>query len=105
MTAINPVAIFRVREIQDSERLGKVVGYFTTGDKAKIAAKGKGAWGSEGEITPAWALPAEGGKFHILEQQEPLELDVDFVAFEKAARDAALAKLTPDERQLLGISA
>lgn len=103
MSGLTPVQVFRVQAEDDSGYPRGAVGYFTSEFRARTAAKGKGAWGSDGRVDTAWAVSDGNGKFHILVQEQPLELDIDYLQAEKDAKAAALAKLTPHERQLLGL--
>ncbi len=100
---VNPVEVFRVRETDDDGRPSNLVGYYREQLGAKVAAKGRGGYGAEGDIQPVKAIPAEDGKFYILAEPEAMVLDVDLIKLQKEARDAALAKLTPEEIALLKI--
>lgn len=89
----------------DGRRRHKFVGVFDTPSKANLAAKSKGSWGAPGDVDEALGLFIGPNEDRCFLMTSPLdyELNVDIPGFEKKARAEALAKLTPLERQLLGL--
>lgn len=98
--------VFQVSHVRDEyNRLGDVVGFYTTEAAAAAAAKGKGFYSGPGDIKPVTAMEGPDGEFYILVRPEPVKLDVDLLTLVADAKKAALAKLTPEERTLLGLGA
>jgi hypothetical protein len=88
--------------IDEYGRKGKTIGYFSDEKKAKIAAAKMGWYGGEGGLTRHWALSQDDG-WIIVVMPEAVPLDVDMIKYKENAKKAALAKLTQEERVLLGL--
>jgi len=80
------------------------VGVFTHKNlsAAIAAASNKGAWGGEGEIADGQAVEVDG-KFYLLENIPPVDLDGQASALKEKLKQQALAKLTLQEREALGL--
>jgi hypothetical protein len=94
--------------------LGAVLGIFTTKSGALKAAKGNGFYGGDGAYRVAWAIhvPYSGphgfsfdppGKTYLLDSKVPITLDVSLPEHREKLRSAALAKLSAEERDALGL--
>jgi hypothetical protein len=83
--------------------VGSLVGYFTSEDKAKVAAEGRGWWGGEGAIRETAGITVHPGLTFPLADITPLKLDVDLITDAAKVRQDALKKLTPREREILGV--
>lgn len=90
----------------DSGRRTDIVGVYSTPDRAALGAKGKGTWGTEGDIDEAIAFSFgnDPSRWYLLQSPRPHKHDKDFIEQERKARAEALAKLTPAEIKLLGIN-
>lgn len=73
------------------------IGYYWNRDAALEKAKGAGSWGTDGEIEEVEVLKANGNIFVL---SGPIQIFDDVDDEEK---QAALAKLTPRQRRLLGL--
>jgi hypothetical protein len=89
---------------QDGRNLS-VIGVYSTEDKAKIAAVGKGSWGDSGNISPRNAIITDDGKCWLLDINHgtPIDVDDDFKEQQEQVKKKALQKLTPEERKALGL--
>jgi hypothetical protein len=109
---IQKITIFEVREtINERGTLGAVVGYCDSKTTADERAKGEGWWGGQGAVSEVSALVIDG---HVwaLRQPEPVQvMNLEQVRVSKPVpqseidtelRSAALAKLSPDARRVLG---
>lgn len=104
MAIPTPIEIYRVSEtIDDMGRTGKIVGYFTDKDSALLVSDGHGWYGGQGKVETLHAIEAGSGKYFLLAQPKPVRLDVDLVKELAAKKEKALAKLTSEERRLLGL--
>lgn len=101
-----PIPVFRVREVtSEYGGLGRLIGIFSTQENADAAAKGQGWWGSDGNIEPLFAIPDEAhpGRFFILIQADSVQLDLNLPQIEAELKAGALAKLSPEEKAVLGL--
>lgn len=89
--------------IDEYGRPGQLVGVFMSDSAAKTAAAKKGWWGGEGEITKKLGMLNPVDKMEIIVIDMIIKPDIDLIAAAKKDRQVALAKLTPRERELLGI--
>ena len=100
------IDIFAVHGDGGEHGRGPIEGYCRTRSEADTMSKGRGWFGGAGAVTGVKALIV-GDQMYALAQAAPI-LFMDAVAQQKAdaeaARAAALAKLTPAERALLGLS-
>lgn len=79
----------------------KVIGYFTDANLAAASGKGEGWYGSDGMVGEVTVLTQDGVIGFILDK-ESITLEED-AARRAVAIQKALDKLTPEERELLGI--
>lgn len=92
-------SMFEVREtVDDKGRLGQTVGYFFNENDAHDAAVGQGWYGSDGVVTPRFSLRVNGSDY-LLASKTPIE----FGSYRNLLRQRALAKLTVEEREVLGL--
>lgn len=76
---------------------GGLVGFFRSEPEARHGAKGKGFYGN-GQVVESQAL-VWAGKYYWLQATEPIVFRADF----DAMREAALAKLTDEDKRVLGL--
>ncbi|MBK3780238.1 hypothetical protein G3A43_08205 [Paraburkholderia aspalathi] len=109
---VQKITIFEVRQTTDERGTrGTVVGYCDSQSTADACAKGEGWWGGMGMVTEMSALVVDG-KVWALRQPEPVEVlnltavralkPIPQSELDTNLRNAALAKLSPDERRVLG---
>jgi len=77
----------------------KVVGYFRSMAHASDTLDRINSYYSDNV-----RLLCHEGNFFVLHQSEPVLLGVDLIEREAELRETALAKLTPEEKVLLGLS-
>lgn len=83
---------------------GATVGYFDTRAKADVAARGRGRYyGTPGEVVYGFGLKIGDNEVLPLAVGHPVSLNIDTVRQKTMIREAAKAKLTPEERAILGI--
>lgn len=105
-TQLIPTQVFTAHETVDEfNRKSALIGVYGTREWADAAAKGRGWYGGMGAVEAMWALPVPGkrGEFYLLQSDKTYTLNVDLVDRDRAEKAAALAKLTPAERTLLGL--
>ena len=86
-------------------RRGNRSGIFTSRSKAETEAIGIGWWGGKGTVTVEHAIIVEGVAY-LLSSPHPVDLDITSLEArltKEKLKDAALAKLSADERKVLGI--
>jgi hypothetical protein len=79
--------------VTTDERSGKIIAYFTNEKDAKLAGVGKGWWGSNGSVISKIV------EINVYESLEEYDANT-----REQQRRIALKKLTPLERELLGLS-
>lgn len=89
--------------INEYGRVGRTVGVFINEEGAKIAARNKGWWGGEGEITKKPGMLNPVNRKEVIVIDMIIEPDIDLIEAAKKDRAAAIAKLIPRERELLGV--
>lgn len=97
------IKVYQVNSLDIDGRLSGIVGHFSTHDLAAKAAKGHGSWGGMGQIAlvPAMQLPT--GQTWVLLQEDPVDLDMKSAKSDEMLREMVLARLTPEERRVLGL--
>lgn len=70
---------------------------------AIAAAAGKGSWGGESEISDGQAVEVDG-KFYLLENIPPVDLDGQAGKLKERLKQQAMAKLSPAELDALGLA-
>lgn len=88
--------------IDEFGRHGEFIGHFSVRSAAEHSAKGRGWYAGWGNIVEGFAAEIDG-KVYALASDQPIELNVDSAMQRRAEVDAARAKLSPRERQLLGL--
>ncbi len=75
------------------------LGYFTEENDAKMAARGKGPMGTDGQVHSYPAIVQDNGNAYILLSNQPV-----YVAgsYKEGVRARGLAKLDEEERRALG---
>jgi hypothetical protein len=79
-----------------------LVGYHSDEPQAEESIKGKGYFGGDGSVRKKTAIVVEG-KCYILESITPIDLDQEDSRHQAEIRSKALAKLSPVERDALGL--
>jgi hypothetical protein len=93
--------VWAVHQGDDDARIGHPAWFFTYEVDAKNAAKGKGWYGGEAPVSQRYILTC-GKKSYLLARETPVPLDeIPESVVEK--RKKILCKLTPEEREILGI--
>ncbi len=99
-----PVRMWEVyTTIDEYGRDGEMVGLFSDEVMANAAAKGKGWWGGKGDVRPVFALDCHNGYYQVLKYRNPVKADTDIVKLREDIKTKALAKLTEEEKALLGL--
>jgi hypothetical protein len=94
--------VYVVYENSDERSIGTPAWYFTDLAKAEAAAKGRGWYGGDAPIRDRYVAYVGGGWAFLVVDEEPIRLDQG--PDEQAAiKEAALKKLTPEEKQILGL--
>lgn len=99
--AVIPVHVV-FEESGDYGTPGKLVGVFTNKVRADVAAQGRGSWGGASRVREGHAI-VMGEATYLLQEKEPVRLDINLAAEAEHERDVALSKLSLRERSLLGI--
>lgn len=105
--AYEEVTIYVAHETNDDRgTLGGVIGFYSSPGNAKMAAAGKGYYGSDGRIRERQALRIkQTGEMFLLDEYHdfPIDIDGNLAEKRKAAVKAALDKLTDTDIELLGL--
>jgi hypothetical protein len=101
------IKVYLVETVVDERgRTGTKVGVTVSIAEAENMAKGQGYFGSEGRISERYALildKKDPNAVFLLESPVSYPLGVNLPKREAEKRKAAYAKLSPEERRLLGI--
>lgn len=97
--------------VDECGRRGELIGVWQNVHDARQSAKGRGWYGGDGLVEPRKAIAECNitGPFttmiYLLDAKytQPIEIDVDILTNKEEARRKALAKLSSEEKQLLGI--
>ncbi len=95
------VTIYAVNQGDDDMHAGKPKWFFRSLTDAKECARGRGWYGSDAPVGNHKALIVDGAAY-LLAQPKPVELD-PVLDDEQAKKNKAVAKLSDEERKLLGI--
>ena len=79
---------------------GEIIGYYSTNELA-MAKSAPRSWGQGHSSTVAAMFDVDGQLWTVGDAITGIDADADEVT--KATREKALAKLTPEERKLLGV--
>jgi hypothetical protein len=88
--------------VDEYGRRGTVVGHYASPLAAEPVARGKGWYGSRGSVETGHAIYADG-QYYWLVSREPITLDVNLLKQREDIRKAALAKLSDEEKKVLGV--
>jgi len=101
---IEQITIWAVYSTYDETgRDSSLVSCWETQLAAQNNRKGHGWYGGPGNVRELPALQLPDGRIFVLLQAEPVKLGIDLVQGQLDARAAALAKLSIEERKLLGL--
>lgn len=89
----------------DRGRSSALIGVFRTQQAAKEAAKKRGFYGGPGNVEQRKAVWFADDQVYMLDRSAPfaLSLGLDLIKTKEMRRKAALAKLTDEEKELLGL--
>lgn len=99
------ITIWTAHETNDERGShGALIGVFTSKGTAERAANGRGWYGGQGSVQERKGLNTSSGVF-LLDRHHtwPIALDVDLIKFKNEKIEAAKAKLSAEEKELLGI--
>jgi hypothetical protein len=101
---MNVVPVFKAHGDGGNRGIGPVVGVATSEYKAREIARGKGFFGSDGSVTEGFAIDDGRGKLYLLEKTFPFVDGEDRVEAARKAKAEALAKLTDEDKRILGLT-
>lgn len=97
--------VYVVKEtVDDRGQTGETVGVYFNPKDADVAAKGKGWYGGEGEVRERIGAVLDNGSVLIVESVIALQPGVNLPELHKQRVQAALDKLTPEDKILLGVA-
>lgn len=82
---------------------GGPCGYFTSFSAAKEFGRNKGSWGGPVDPKTEKAIRLQDGTVYRLADPDPIDLDGVQAQYEENLRKQAIAKLTDEERRVLGL--
>ena len=102
------ISVYATYEIIDERGSQKsLVGIFTNEKTAQIASKGRGWYGGNGRVIRRTAILLPNERCLLIDQEtsdlKGTRLNVDFLDEYEELRNAALAKLTDEEKRILGV--
>jgi len=85
---------------------GAFIGVFRTEQAARTAATGRGFYGGPGNVEQRKAVWFADDEVYLLERVAPMALAIglDLIKTKQMRREQALAKLTDEEVELLGLN-
>jgi hypothetical protein len=95
------IDVYVVHGEGDDRSIGSPAWVFKDNAKAELVAKGRGWWGGTAHVGARQAIVVDG-KCYLLDKVGPFILD-EGPEDRLAKKAAAIAKLTLEERKLLGI--
>jgi hypothetical protein len=86
-------------------RFLRLIGIFRTEQAAKEVAAKRGFYGGPGDVQNRKAIWFADDQVYLLDRSAPfaLALDLDLIKTKETRRKFALAKLTDEEKELLGV--
>ena len=84
-------------------RRGALIGVYTTSAAAEKAAERAGWFNGKGQIDDIMVLITDTGEIYMMGTKVPM-LDTNLPQERDRRRQAALDKLTPEDRELLGLA-
>lgn len=82
-------------------RRGRLVGHFSDKTEADNQAQGQGWYGGKGDVVKIYSITIDGNTF-ALQSKETIKLN-EIYGDEYYKKQNALAKLTDEEKKLLGL--
>lgn len=107
MSGGNIIDVWAAFECHDDRGMnGPFIGVFRTKQAAELAATGRGYYGSPGNVEQRKAVWFADDEVYLLDRVAgfSLAMGLDLVKTKEQRRKDALAKLTPEEQELLGLS-
>jgi hypothetical protein len=96
--------LYKVYEtIDEYGRPGSTIGYFTSSSNASTVAEGRGWYGGAGGIVAVNAIVVDDNMCFEVVNSSPLQIDEDLIESRQNKIKKALAKLSEEERNLLGV--
>lgn len=86
----------------DDRFIGTPTLFFSSEYLACHEARGKGWYGGDAPVRQHHAVEVDG-KFYLLEDAEPIDLDGELKAKNEQLKEKALAKLSEEEKRALGL--
>lgn len=103
-TTVKHTTLYRAFEVHDEYHRDKsLIGVYTTNAAAEAAVKGKGWFGSDGVVIKGDAYFVGDYIIFPSEKIDAVDLDVNLPERLEDRKAAALAKLTDEEKKLLGL--
>jgi len=89
----------------DRGRDSELIGVYPAEGLAKEAARKRGFYGSDGNVAERTAIWVNGEHLYLLDRTTPypVGMGIDLIRAKAAKKTAALAKLTEEEINLLGL--
>lgn len=97
-----PIKIWALYQGGDDRNIGEPVEFYSSYDKAVVAAKGRGWYGGNAPIREKSAIVADGATYWLA-SSKPIDLDLCYFAEQERVKQAALAKLSSAEKAALGL--
>ena len=103
MSTVHFLEIYSAHGDGGERGIGPVIGYCSTKSRADAIAKGKAWYGGNGFVGRETAVKIDGAVY-VLASSKPVDLDSEKAAQDAAIKEAAIAKLSPEELRVLGLS-
>lgn len=89
-------------ELDKTEGKGgrRSLGLFLHRPDAELAAKGRGVWGHDGTVSPAWLVTEDGKTGYLIGMSKP-EIVAAAATYGEAVRNRVRAMLTEEEWQAM----
>ena len=98
------ITVFAAYGGGDDRGLGQsVIGYSRTLSGATAIAKGQAFYGADGTTAAKKAIETSDGKVFVIQGSGPIDLDGHEAAKKEAERQAALSRISPEDRKTLGL--
>jgi hypothetical protein len=82
---------------------GPVFAHLRTEAAAKTAAKSRGWYGSDGQVSKATALVVDG-QYWLLAHDKPIDIDSEQAKRDAALREKTLSSLNAEQLRVLGLT-
>lgn len=100
---MNILQVYKVHGDGGERGIGPIIGITLTKDKAEQMCKGKGFFGSHGEIFNGFAIEGDNGELYLLESEIPYVEGQLHKTTLQNKKNQALAKLTEEDKKVLGL--